>query len=201
VKYVIGLGNPGTKYRSTRHNIGYLAAEALVSELGATIAGDTDLYRCYRTFNGINDLNICFPSTYMNNSGEAVTKIVNTYNVHPDDLIVIVDDFQIPFGTIRIRSHGSDGGHNGISSIIYHLQTDQFPRLRMGIGGVIKPEEHSHDYMVRYVLGRFEKSEEEFLPKFLTMSVDAVKCWNNEGIETAMSLFNRNFYNPANSSG
>jgi PTH1 family peptidyl-tRNA hydrolase len=201
VKYVIGLGNPGTKYRSTRHNIGFLAAEALASETGATLVGDTDLYQCYRTFYGINDLNIGFPSTYMNNCGEAVAEIVRTYNVHPDDLMVIVDDFQIPFGTIRIRSHGSDGGHNGLSSIIDHLQTDQFPRMRMGIGGVTMPEEHTHDGMARYVLGRFEKSEEGFLPKFLTLSVDAVKCWNNEGVVTAMSLFNRNFYTPANNSG
>lgn len=198
MKCVIGLGNPGVEYRTTRHNIGFLAAEALVTSFGALPAGDNELFQWY---SAEDNLGIFFPLTYMNNCGEAVAEIVAAYTVHTDDLMVIVDDFQIPFGTIRLRPKGSDGGHNGLSSIFYHLQTDQFPRMRLGIGGNTIPDEHSHEAMAGYVLGRFEKSEEEFLPTFLKLSIDAVRCWNAEGITAAMNLFNKNFYSPAKSSG
>ena len=136
---------------------------------------------------------IVMPQTYMNNSGFAVRELYQHYQLGFDDFLIISDDFQLPFGTLRMRAKGSDGGHNGLASVIYHLQSDLVPRLRFGVAGKTIPENHSHDNMADYVLTRFDAHEEKFLPQLLQYSTEAIQSWIGDGISKTMSLYNKNF--------
>ena len=196
MKCIIGLGNPGNRYRFTRHNIGFLAAEAFIEKMNAQHAEGNQLYESYVWTAGENEVLIVMPQTYMNNSGFAVRELHQRYQLGFDDFLIISDDFQLPFGTLRMRARGSDGGHNGLASVIYHLQSDLVPRLRFGVAGKTIPENHSHDNMAEYVLTRFDADEEKFLPQLLQYSAEAIQSWVTDGIAKTMSLYNKNFLVP-----
>ena len=198
MKCIVGLGNPGNRYRFTRHNIGFLVAEVLIEKFHAPHFEGNDLYECWKATVSEQEVLIVAPQTFMNNSGFAVREIHEKLNLSFDDLLIVYDDFQLPFGTLRLRSKGSDGGHNGLGSIIYHLQSDLIPRLRVGVGGVTLPDQHSHESMADYVLSRFDAPEEKFLPELLLHTSNACKSWIESGVAKTMSLYNKNFFTPEN---
>ncbi len=198
MKCIVGLGNPGNRYRFTRHNIGFLAIEFLIDKLKAKHFEGNSLYECYQTSLAEESLLFVMPQTYMNNSGIAVREILQKYELAAADFLIVYDDFQIPFGTLRLRPKGSDGGHNGLSSIIYQLESDIVPRLRIGVGGKTAPTEHIRESMADYVLSRFDTDEEKLLPQLLNHTFNACSSWVEVGIQKTMNLYNRNFFTSTN---
>ena len=183
---IVGLGNPGAKYEMTRHNAGFLAVDLLAVKENLNInklkyhalVGDA-------VINGKKCL-VMKPQTFMNNSGEAIGEAARFYKIPPERVIVISDDFSFDVGQIRIKRKGSAGGHNGLKSIIAHLGSENFPRIKVGVGK--KP---NADYdIIDWVLGRFPKELEKDLKSALENAVDALPYIVNEEIDKAMNLFN-----------
>ena len=183
---IFGLGNPGKKYARTRHNAGFLVADALAERHGWSFKqGRGDFVQADGLVDG-HRVFVIKPLTFMNNSGLAVRQAVDFFQQDLSQILVVVDDFQIPLGTLRLRKSGSDGGHNGLASIILLLGTKQFPRLRIGIG-----PDHPIENWVSFVLSEFNRNEWDVLQKIIPMAVDAVETVVNEGIERAMNRYNR----------
>ena len=147
MKAIVGLGNPGRKYRKTRHNIGFVVAEAIAKRLGGEFTVGSDDFELAEGQARATAVFVVKPLTFMNNSGLAVRQLLKRYRIPLEHLLVIHDDINLPFGRIKLRGKGSDGGHNGLASIIRHLSTQEFPRLRVGVGADFGPGE-----MVDYVL-------------------------------------------------
>ena len=198
MKCIVGLGNPGNRYRFTRHNIGFRVIEFLIDKFKAQHFDSTALFECYQAPLSEDSLLFVMPQTYMNNSGTAVREIHQKYNLTIADFLIVYDDFQLPFGTLRLRPKGSDGGHNGLSSIIYNLENDLIPRLRIGVGGKTVPIERTHELMADYVLSRFDIEEEKLLPQLLNHAHNACTSWVETGIQKTMNHYNRNFFTSAN---
>jgi len=185
LRTLIGLGNPGKRYFLTRHNIGFLFLDYIQSRLNIPFSpGKGDYYLCEVTLSGFPVL-LVKPTTFMNLSGMAVAQLLERYSIEIDDLLIVYDDFHLPFGELRFRSRGSSGGHNGINSIISQLQTDNFARLKMGIGSDFEDS-------VDFVLSKFSKLEEKQLEPLMQFAYDALDIWLNKGIDNAMNQFNRN---------
>ena len=181
MKALIGLGNPEVKYKTTRHNTGFLIMDEILR------AHNVDLGDKFNSFFGKKgDLLYLLPKTYMNLSGRAVNELINFYKLTNKDILVIYDDATIQFGTFRLKKDGSFGGHNGIKSIIQSIGTDVFDRLKIGVGPV--PENIPID---NYVLSNFSKDELEKIYKMGKIATDLVDCWIKEGIESAQNKFNR----------
>ena len=182
---VVGLGNSGTKYENTRHNAGFITVDALADKLGVRI--DRIKYKSLVTTCTIGDKKVLLmkPSTYMNNSGLAVVEAMNFYKVKPENVIVIFDDISLDVGKMRIRRKGSDGGHNGIKNIIYLSGSDQFPRIKMGVGH--KPEKWQ---LADWVLSRFSEDEYKTLSKTAENACTAVELMISGETDKAMNLFN-----------
>nr|MBP6673208.1 aminoacyl-tRNA hydrolase [Bacteroidota bacterium] len=123
--------------------------------------------------------------------------VMQKFEIKPENILVVYDDFQIPFGTLRLRPHGTDGGHNGIASVIYHLETDEIHRLRIGVGGTTMPKQHSHESMADYVLSPFDPEEMELLPALFGHLTDACAAWLLLGIQRSMSRYNKDFFSSA----
>ena len=185
---IVGLGNPGSEYDSTRHNIGFAVVDAIAGKFNCSFkrGGDDVLVGKFR-IQGETHL-LVKPQTYMNNSGIAVRGIVNYYKIPLQAVFVVVDDFQIPLGTLRIRMQGSDGGHNGLASIASEMQSNDFPRLRCGIKGESMPL-HKQT-LAGYVLESFDKSEQKSVHTMVEKARDAVITAVTEGIPSAMNKFN-----------
>ena len=183
---LVGLGNPGTQYENTRHNVGFLVADELAERQNAPIQrlkfkALTNLL----TISGEKVL-VMKPVTYMNLSGEAVRQAADFYKVPPDHVLVVLDDTALAVGKLRVRRGGSAGGHNGLKSIIQHLGTDQFPRLRVGVG-----EKPHPDYdLADWVLGRFTGEDKKAIDAAVKRAADAVECLIGEGPDRAMNKFN-----------
>jgi peptidyl-tRNA hydrolase, PTH1 family len=186
MKYlIIGLGNIGDEYANTRHNIGFIIADAFAFSLKSSF--ETARYASVargsikgRTFIVIK------PSTYMNLSGKAVRYWMTKEDILPENIFVIVDDLALPIGAFRLRKKGSDGGHNGLISIIENLETNEFPRLRVGIGN-----DFAKGQQVNYVLGRWTQEEEKILTPRIDMAVDMIKSFALAGIERTMTMYNK----------
>ena len=183
---VVGLGNPEKRYTLTRHNSGFLCVDEMAEKLGFKINKLKFKSLTAQTVIGGRGVLVMKPSTYMNNSGIAVREAADFYKIKPENIIVIFDDISLDVGKMRIRRKGTDGGHNGIKSIIYHLQSDNFPRIKIGVGK--KP---SDDYDLKdWVLSRFsEKEQKELLPVFEN-AADAVELIINGRIDEAMNKYN-----------
>lgn len=184
---IVGLGNPGKQYESTRHNIGFTVVEAMGRR--CNIAGKQE-----KRFNamvgtgrcGSHRIILAQPLTYMNLSGEAVIKILNYYDLEPGQMLVVYDEAALPFGRMRIRPSGSDAGQKGIRSIIKSLGGNQeFPRLRIGIGG--PPAKMA---MPDFVLSRFDSEEQKDLPRIVDTAVECVESWMDYGMERSMERYN-----------
>jgi peptidyl-tRNA hydrolase, PTH1 family len=190
---VVGLGNPGKRYGQTRHNVGFNVVSSLSRSLRSPmIEGNGEFFFSECAIENRRFL-LAAPSTYMNESGMAVLQLMDQFNIAASDLLIIVDDFQLPLGTLRIRENGSDGGHNGLGSVIYQLQTENIPRLRLGIEGPTCPTEDRKELMAAYVLSPFEKEEVQHSETMITHACDAVLAMVLHGIEFAMNNFNRSF--------
>ncbi len=182
---VVGLGNAGTKYEGTRHNAGFIALDHLSQQLGVKI--DRIKFKSLVTTCTISDKKVLLmkPSTYMNNSGLAVTEAMNFYKIPPENVIVIFDDISLETGKMRIRRKGSDGGHNGIKNIIYLSGSDQFPRIKLGVGH--KPEKWD---LADWVLSHFTESEYKALSECAEKACEAVGLMISGQTDKAMNLFN-----------
>ena len=182
---VVGLGNSGTKYEGTRHNAGFITVDRLAEKLGVKI--DRIKYKSLCTTCTIAGQKVLLmkPSTYMNNSGLAVTEAMNFYKVPPERVIVIFDDISMDVGRLRIRRKGSDGGHNGIKNIIYLSGSDQFPRIKLGVGN--KPEKWD---LADWVLSRFTESEYKSLTEAADKACEAVELMIDGQTNKAMNRFN-----------
>ena len=183
---IAGLGNPGREYEYSRHNAGFLCLDILCNKYSITT--DRVKYRaltCTAMIEGHPCL-IMRPQTYMNNSGEAIREAADFYKIPPEKVIVIYDDISLPTGTLRIRKKGSAGGHNGIKSIIAQLNSDVFPRLKIGVGD----RKDKDDDLKDYVLGRFSKEDMETLRKTMEKAVDALAFILDGDTDGAMSRYN-----------
>ncbi|MGO9479499.1 MAG: aminoacyl-tRNA hydrolase [Limisphaerales bacterium] len=191
---IVGLGNPGAEYAKTRHNAGFALVEILAARWRVDWANERKfsarMARAER--NGARVL-LCQPQTFMNLSGEAVGGVVSFYQLRPpSDLLMVVDDADLPLGEIRLRPGGGTGGHHGLESIGQHLGTDEFARQRLGIGRADGARE-----ITDHVLGRFDAVEAARMEKVLARAADQVECWLAAGIEKAMNQFN-GVVDPAN---
>ncbi|QCX33744.1 aminoacyl-tRNA hydrolase [Caloramator sp. E03] len=180
---VAGLGNPGKEYENTRHNIGFMVLDFLAKKLDFNISKIK-----FKGLTGecvIENEKIIFlkPSTYMNLSGDSIREAVDFYKIPLSNLIVVYDDVDIMFGKIRIRPSGSDAGHNGMKSIIYQLNSNEFPRIRVGIGAANKN-------MISHVLGSFSENEREILQDIIQVAGDAIIDIIKNGIQYSMNKYN-----------
>jgi len=184
-KLIVGLGNPGKEYEHTRHNIGFDVIDALAAQsrisitrkdcrglIGDGLIGDTRVY-------------LLKPLTYMNLSGESVAQFLRNKPLPLTDIIVVTDDISLPVGKLRLRASGSAGGHNGLKSLISHLHSQEFARLRFGVGA---PRDGS--VQIDYVLGSFSKAEQKDVQETIITATAALDSWLKEGIERAMNKFN-----------
>ena len=185
VKIIVGLGNPGPQYQQTRHNVGFRALELLAERLGVPFDREKYQAQLAECRYGQQRLILVKPLTFMNNSGAAVAKIARNTLRGPEDLLVATDDVELPLGRVRFRPAGSSGGHNGLKSVIAHLGTRDFPRLRMGVGK--EPEQGG---LVGHVLGKFRPEEWPEVDAMLGRAVDGILRFLEDGVETAMNEFN-----------
>jgi peptidyl-tRNA hydrolase, PTH1 family len=187
--FVIGLGNPEKRYVGTRHNIGFAVVDRLATELQLRFkSGRGEFLIAEGTFRD-HPLSLVKPLTYMNDSGLAALDIRDQFEVQNEDLLVVCDDFQLPLGQLRLRLRGSDGGHNGLYSIIYHLQTDEFPRLRCGIASSTMPADKNR--MADYVLEKFAPGEQSAVDEMTQQAKEACLCALTDGLTKAMNIFNK----------
>lgn len=186
MKCIIGLGNPGRKYKDTRHNIGFIAIDELLERNNWKL--DENKFNADYTVEHIQGEKILLvqPQTYMNLSGNAVKQLVDYYNIKLEDILVIYDDLDLPPGKIRLRQKGGHGGHNGIRSMIDQLGTKNFNRLRLGIG---RPQ--GSMAVVDYVLGRFAKDQEEETKLSILLAADACELWLSKPFVEVMNEFNK----------
>lgn len=181
IRLVAGLGNPGREYQRTRHNVGFMVLDRL--------AADRQLPWDYSEKWGAawvkSEVIFVKPATFMNRSGEPLSAIANFYKITAAEILVVLDDFALPLGRLRLRTNGSSGGHNGLESIFQHFGTDAVPRLRVGIGAA--PAQGAVDY----VLGRFFEEEQPLLDETIVRAAAAVKCAVDKGVIAAMNEFNK----------
>jgi PTH1 family peptidyl-tRNA hydrolase len=184
---IVGLGNPGKEYAGTRHNAGFLVLE----QLGQRWRANWNLEKKFSSRLAKMERNgrkiiLAQPQTFMNASGKAVASLSSFFRLPTAQVLIVVDDADLPFGEIRMRSGGSSGGHHGLESIEQHLGTREFPRLRIGIGRRATDNRE----ITNYVLGQFAADERELMGKILTRAGEQIDCWLNAGIQKAMSQFN-----------
>lgn len=182
---VIGLGNPGNKYAGTRHNIGFEFIDKLATALSVRMGPGKGPFHVAKGNHAGQPLYMVKPTTYMNNSGDAVRQAINWYKEEVGNCLVCYDDLDLEVGTIRLRPGGSAGGHNGIKDIINKLGTKAFPRLRIGIGN-----DFPRGHQVQHVLSPFSEDERTVIEDTLETAVNAALCFLTEGIEQAMNKFN-----------
>ena len=186
MKYlIVGLGNIGSEYANSKHNIGFDIADILVNSFDCKFS--TERYGAIaRLKHKGRTVIVLKPSTYMNLSGKAVKYWMNKENIPLENLLVIYDDIALPLGSIRVKKQGSEGGHNGMENIIYLLETVDFPRLRFGIGN-----DFAKGFQVEYVLSKWTPEEEKLISPSLLKAVDAVKTFVFSGIELTMTGYNK----------
>jgi len=182
---IAGLGNIGQEYENTRHNIGFMVLDAWAQASNASFVTGRYGSTTEVSFKG-KKFTLLKPSTYMNLSGKAVNYWLGKLNVPRENLLVIVDDLAIPFGTLRMRARGSAGGHNGLKSIDFSLASDDYARLRVGTGNGGFAEGHQVDF----VLGEWLLEEKRLLPEITSAAIEATKCFATEGIARAMTQYN-----------
>ena len=182
IRLIAGLGNPGPEYAATRHNIGFMAVDQLAAQFGSvwdrSAKWDALSTKCGAVL-------LVKPLSFMNRSGYPVFAVAQFYKIEPREILVVLDDFSLPLGRLRLRAGGGPGGHNGLESVIVQFGTEEIPRLRIGIGAA--PREGSVDY----VLGRFFDEERPIVRASIDRTVEALKCTIDNGLVSAMNTFNK----------
>ncbi len=186
IKLVIGLGNPGEEYENTRHNIGFMVIDKIVKSFRNLKREEECLSHVFKARILGKQVLFAKPQTFMNNSGIAVLNLMEEYGINPEEILVIYDDLDLPFGVTRLRLSGSSGGHRGVESIIKEIKTQNFPRLKIGIG---RPKDKRD--VVNYVLSPFNKEEEPLLGKILEKAKECVMRCIEVSPEYAMEFCNR----------
>lgn len=186
MKFIIGLGNPAAQYVGTRHNIGFDAITRLADDHRISVTEKKHKALCGKGIIGGEKVILLKPQTYMNLSGESVRDVLDFYKAGPEDIIVCYDDISLPPGQLRVREKGSAGGHNGIKNIIAHLGTEEFARVRIGVG-----EKPAGWDLADYVLGRFQAEEEPLMREALADAAKACEMFIIDELSAAMNLFNR----------
>ena len=191
LRLVVGLGNPGSKYEGTRHNIGFMALERMATREGFSFRQQTKLHGLSAEY-GISEsrLRLLMPQTYMNDSGRAIRAALDWFGFTPEQLLVLVDDMDIPLGRLRLRAQGSAGGHNGLRSTIQHLGTQAFPRLRIGIGAPADNPAERRARTVSHVLGPFSKAEQPEVNAVLDGVLEAIHRIQRHGLDRAGNWIN-----------
>ena len=182
---LVGLGNPGPRYASTRHNVGFRLIDLIANRADIRLSERRAKAVLGRGRFAGHEVVLAKPRTFMNNSGEGIEYLMARFGGHPADLLVFYDEMALPVGRIRLRASGSDAGHNGIRSVIAAVQTEEFPRLRIGVG---PPSQGGES--VPHVLGRFSKEEEPIIAKAIQDAAAAVQCMLEENIDIAMNRYN-----------
>jgi PTH1 family peptidyl-tRNA hydrolase len=202
ISLIVGLGNPGAEYERTRHNIGFMAVDRLATSWSISLGKEKRFYgifgegRLSPRLASSGKIRLLKPTTYMNVSGQSVRACADWFKGNPENILVIYDDMDLPLGKLRLRPSGSAGGHNGMKSIISHLGTQNFPRLRLGIGrggkndidGAIASKANQN--VTSHVLGGFSTAETKILPEIFDLAESTVTSILADGLEKAMSLYN-----------
>ena len=202
ISLIVGLGNPGAEYERTRHNIGFMAVDRLATSWSISLGKEKRFYgifgegRLSPRLASSGKIRLLKPTTYMNVSGQSVRACADWFKGNPENILVIYDDMDLPLGKLRLRPSGSAGGHNGMKSIISHLGTQNFPRLRLGIGrggkndvdGAISSKANQN--VTNHVLGGFSTTETKILPEIFDLAESTVTSILADGLEKAMSLYN-----------
>ena len=187
MKLIVGLGNPGVEYQFTPHNLGFLAVDRIAEQCGVRVNNRNCRAQTARARIGETEVVLAKPETFMNLSGQSVRELVQEYQAQPEqDLVLLYDELDLPFGTLRIRPRGRSAGHNGVESVIDALGTQEFVRIRMGVG-----PDHPVGDGARYVLSQFRKSQYPVIDQVLDTAAEAVKVILAEGVQAAMNRFNR----------
>ena len=191
LRLVVGLGNPGTKYEGTRHNIGFMALERMASREGFSFRQQSKLHGLAAEHGiGESRLRLLMPQTYMNDSGRSIRAALDWFGFTPEQLLVLVDDMDIPLGRLRLRGQGSAGGHNGLRSTIQHLGTQAFPRLRIGIGAPADNPAERRARTVSHVLGPFSRAEQSEVDAVLDGVLEAIQRIQRQGLDRAGNWIN-----------
>lgn len=191
LRLVVGLGNPGAKYDGTRHNVGFMALERLARREGFSFRQQSKLHGLAAEVGvGASRLRLLMPQTYMNDSGRSIRSALDWFGFSPEQLLVLVDDMDLPLGRLRLRAQGSAGGHNGLRSAIQHLGTQEFPRLRIGIGAPAENPAERRARTVSHVLGPFSKAEQPCLDAVLEEVLDGLGRIQRLGLERAGNRLN-----------
>ena len=191
LRLVVGLGNPGEKYASTRHNVGFMALELLTSREGGRFKAMPKLQGDLADVgSGAARLRLLMPQTYMNDSGRSIRAALDWFDLGIDQLIVLVDDMDLPLGRLRLRAQGGAGGHNGLKSTIQHLGTQEFARLRIGIGAPGRNPEERRARTVSHVLGQFSRAEEPLLQDVLREVLKGLDYIQRQGLDRAGNAIN-----------
>uniref|UniRef100_B8HR17 Peptidyl-tRNA hydrolase n=1 Tax=Cyanothece sp. (strain PCC 7425 / ATCC 29141) TaxID=395961 RepID=B8HR17_CYAP4 len=193
---IVGLGNPGEKYYRTRHNIGFMVVDALADRWHISLSPHKRFQAEFGegAVRGAT-VQLLKPTTYMNNSGQSVRAVLDWYKRSPQSVLVVYDDMDLPLGKLRLRLNGSAGGHNGMRSLIAHLGTQDFPRLRLGIGN---PRQAGGEKdAIPHVLGKFSPAEGPIVAEVLELATKAIETSLRDGVEKAMNLYNARSVNTA----
>ena len=191
LRLVVGLGNPGSKYEGTRHNVGFMALDRLARQEGFSFRQQSKLHGLAAESGiGASRLRLLMPQTYMNDSGRSIRAALDWFGFAPYQLLVLVDDMDLPLGRLRLRAQGSAGGHNGLRSAIQHLGTQEFPRLRIGIGAPAENPAERRARTVSHVLGPFSKTEQPCLNAVLDEVLDGLDRIQRLGLERAGNRLN-----------
>jgi PTH1 family peptidyl-tRNA hydrolase len=187
VKLIVGLGNPGIEYQFTPHNMGFLAVDRIAEQCGVRVNNRNCRAQTARTRIAGHEVVLAKPETYMNLSGSSVRELVREYEVQPEqDLLLLYDEMDLPFGTLRVRPRGRSAGHNGVESVIDALGTQEIARVRMGVA-----PDHPVGDGARYVLSQFKKPQLAVVDQVLDSAAEAVRVVLSEGVQAAMNRFNR----------
>ncbi|HLI64047.1 MAG TPA: aminoacyl-tRNA hydrolase [Terriglobales bacterium] len=187
MKLIVGLGNPGIEYQFTPHNMGFLAVDRIAEQCGVRVNNRHCRAQTARTRIAGHEALLAKPETYMNLSGASVRELVEEYQVQPEeDLVLLYDEMDLPFGSLRVRPRGRSAGHNGVESVMAALGTQEITRVRMGIG-----PEHPVEDGAKYVLSQLKKSQLAMVDAMLDQAAEAVRVILAEGVQAAMNRFNR----------
>ena len=191
LRLVVGLGNPGTQYEGTRHNIGFMALERMATREGFSFRQQSKLHGLAAEHGiGESRLRLLMPQTYMNDSGRSIRAALDWFGFMPEQLLVLVDDMDIPLGRLRLRAQGSAGGHNGLRSTIQHLGTQAFPRLRIGIGAPANNPAERRARTVSHVLGPFSRAEQPEVDAVLDGVLESIQHIQRQGLDRAGNWIN-----------